>query len=59
MIQKMIAEYLFNPVTKEKILKELNASINIPIIGEKTEAKILDAIWEVIETVLKRVLFQK
>lgn len=55
----MIAEYLFNPVTKEKILKELNASINIPIIGEKTEAKILDAIWEVIETVLKRVLFQK
>ena len=55
-INDVIAGYLFNPEMKAKILKGLNDDINIPIIGEKTEAKILDAIYSTIEAILKKVL---
>ena len=58
-INDVIAGYLFNPEMKTKILKGLNDDINIPIIGEKTEAKILDAIYSTIEAILKKVLQAK
>ena len=59
-IQEVIAEYLFgNPETKEKMIQALNDNIDIPIIGEKTEAKILDAIYSTIEAILKKVLAAK
>tara|TARA_R100000808_G_scaffold24604_2_gene57127 strand:+ start:1205 stop:1384 length:180 start_codon:yes stop_codon:yes gene_type:complete len=58
MVQKLIADYLFNDKMKAKILKELNDNINIPIISEKTEGKILEAIWESIEAVLKKAILK-
>ena len=54
----MIADYLFNPENKEELLKALNENIDIPIIGEKTEAKILEAIWNTMEEVFKKVLLK-
>ena len=57
-IQKLIADYLFNPSNKEQLLKALNENIDIPIIGEKTEAKILEAIWNTIEEVFKKVVLK-
>ena len=38
---------------KEKIIKALNDNIDIPIISEKTEAKILGAIYDSVEDVVK------
>ena len=58
MIQKMIIDYLFNDEMKGKIIAELNKNVDIPIIGEKTEAKILDAVWESIEEVLKKAILK-
>ena len=49
----MIADYIFNDEMKDKIVKELNANINIPIINEKTEGKIIEAIYETVEAVVK------
>ena len=57
-IQALIADYLFNPENKEKLLNALNENIDIPIIGEKTEAKILEAIWNTIEEVFKKVVLK-
>ncbi len=57
-IQKLIADYLFNPSNKEQLLKALNENIDIPIIGEKTEAKILEAIWNTMEEVFKKVILK-
>ena len=57
-IQGLIVDYLFNPENKEKLLKALNENIDIPIIGEKTEAKILEAIWNTMEEVFKKVLLK-
>ena len=57
-IQKLIVDYLFNPSNKKELLKALNENIDIPIIGEKTEAKILEAIWNTIEEVFKKVVLK-
>ena len=49
----MIASYLFNDEMKEKIVQALNENIDIPIISEKTEAKIIGAIYDTVEEVVK------
>ena len=43
---------------KEKIVKELNENVNIPIINEKTEGKIIEAIYESVEAVVKGVILK-
>ena len=41
---------------KEKLIKKMNEYIDIPFISEKTEAKILDAVWDSVEDVVKEAL---
>ena len=52
MLMKMIADELLSDKTKDEIIAELNSAIDIPIISEKTEKAILEALWKVIKTVL-------
>lgn len=40
---------------KKKLLKKLNKNIDIPIIDEKTESKILDKIYGVIVDTIKKI----
>ena len=54
----MIASYLFNDEMKAKICKELNDSINIPILNEKTEQKIFEAIYETVEACVKKAIMK-
>ena len=56
MIQEMIMKYLFNDENKDKIIDELNKNVNIPIINEDTEEKIISAVYDVFEDVLGKVL---
>tara|TARA_Y100000361_G_scaffold147932_1_gene160120 strand:- start:6277 stop:6453 length:177 start_codon:yes stop_codon:yes gene_type:complete len=56
MIQDMIIKYLFNDENKKKIISELNKNVNVPIINEETEEKIISAIYEVFEDVMGKVL---
>ena len=58
-LQEMVASYIFNDEMKAKIVKELNENINIPIINEKTEGKIIEAIYETVESVVKGVILKK
>ena len=58
-IKQMIVDYIFNDEMKDKIVKELNDNVNIPIISEKTEAKILNAIYDSIEEVIKETIIDK
>ena len=39
---------------KKKLIKELNESVDVPIIDEKTEKKVLDAIYKLILKTLKK-----
>ena len=49
-------EYLFNEENKQKVIDELNKNVNVPIINEDTEEKIISAIYEVFEDVMGKVL---
>ena len=52
-IKNAIIEYLFNAEMKKNIVTALNKNIDIPFISEKTEEKILDAVYSSVEDVLK------
>jgi len=52
-LKKVVADYLFNDDMKAKIIKSLNDNVDVPFISEKTEEKILIAIYDSIEEVVK------
>ena len=56
MLMKMIADELLSDNTKDEIIDELNKSIDIPIISEKTEKAILEALWKIIKSILLKKL---
>ena len=53
---QIVAGYIFNDEMKEKLIKKMNENVDIPFISEKTEAKILDAVWDSVEEVVKKAL---
>ena len=53
---KIVAGYIFNDEMKAKMISRMNENVDIPFISEKTEAKILDAIWDSVEEVVKEAL---
>tara|TARA_B100001094_G_scaffold104896_1_gene101085 strand:- start:11694 stop:11867 length:174 start_codon:yes stop_codon:yes gene_type:complete len=52
-MKELIANYIFNDEMKVKIVKALNDNVDIPIISEKTEEKILTAIYDSVEEIVK------
>ena len=52
MLMKMVADELFSDETKDEIIDEINKAVDIPIISEKTEKAILEALWKIIKGVL-------
>ena len=57
-LKEMVVNYIFNDEMKAKIVKEPNDNVNIPIINEKTEAKILEAVYESVEQVVKKAIMK-
>jgi hypothetical protein len=55
---KIVAGYIFNDEMKEKLITKMNENVDIPFISEKTEAKILDAVWDSVEDVVKQALIE-
>ena len=53
---QIVAGYIFNDEMKEKLIKRMNENVDIQFISEKTEAKILDAVWDSVEDVVKKAL---
>ena len=54
-----IVDAIFDEDLKDKLIKKLNSDINIPIIGEETEEKILIALYDAVEEVVKEVIISK
>ena len=57
-LKQLIVNYIFNDEMKGKIIKELNNNVDIPIISEKTEEKILSAIYDSVEEVIKKAILK-
>ena len=54
-----IIDKIFDDELQEKLVKKLNENIDIPFISEKTEAKVLNAMNDSIEDVVKSVMKDK
>ena len=54
-----IIDKIFDEDLQEKLITKLNENIDIPFISEKTEAKILNALYDSIEDVVKEVMKEK
>ena len=54
-----IINKIFDDEMQEKIVNKLNKNIDIPIISEKTEGKILNAIYDSVEEVVKSTMIEK
>tara|TARA_R110001583_G_scaffold38498_6_gene124413 strand:- start:1514 stop:1693 length:180 start_codon:yes stop_codon:yes gene_type:complete len=57
-LKQMIADYVFNDEMKDKIIKKLNDNVDVPFISEKTEEKILIAIYDSVEDVVKEAILK-
>jgi hypothetical protein len=57
-LKQMIVDYIFNDEMKAKIVKELNDNVDVPFLSEKTEAKILDAVYDSVEEVIKKAILK-
>lgn len=55
-IKKLAIEMILNDEMKVKIVSALNKKINIPLISEKTEAELMDALYESMQEALEDAL---
>ena len=53
---KKVAELLQDEKNRDMIVDAINRNVNIPVFGEKTEAKIYDALLDTIAQVLDKKL---
>jgi hypothetical protein len=54
-----LVEYIFDDELKVKVVTAINDNVNVPLISEKTEGKIIDALYDSIEEVVKEVIKEK
>lgn len=50
-----VVEMLEQKNFKKKLIKKLNKSVDIPVINEKTEQKLLDKVYELIVDTIKNI----
>ena len=57
--KEAIVDSIFDDELQAKVVKSLNDNVDIPFLTEKTEEKILNAIYDSIEDVVKTALEEK
>ena len=54
-----IVDTIFDEELKAKVCKAINDNVDVPFIGEETEAKIIDALYSSVEDVVKEAIIKK
>ena len=57
--KEAIVDSIFDDELQTKVVKALNDNVDIPFITEKTEEKILNAVYDSIEDVVKATIIDK
>ena len=57
--KEAIVDSIFDDELQTKVVKALNDNVDIPFITEKTEEKILNAVYDSIEDVVKTTIIDK
>ena len=58
-LKKDLVEEVFGDELQKEVVEALNKNIDIPFISEKTEAKVLNALYETVEGVIKKAILEK
>ena len=56
MFGKVVADFILDDAVKKDIVSQVNKSVNIPMINEKTEEKIFEALWDIFKSAIKKKL---
>ncbi len=56
MFGKVVADFILDDAVKKDIVSQVNKSVNIPMINEKTEEKIFEALWDIFKAAIKKKL---
>ena len=57
--KEAIVDSIFDDELQQKVVTALNENVDIPFLSEKTEQKIMDAIYDSIEDVVKATILDK
>tara|TARA_Y100000310_G_scaffold298117_1_gene331744 strand:+ start:48 stop:257 length:210 start_codon:yes stop_codon:yes gene_type:complete len=57
--KEAIVDAIFDDELQQKVVSAINANVDVPLITEKTEAKILNALYDSIEDVIKATIAEK
>ena len=57
--KETIVDSIFDDELQQKLVSALNKNMDIPFISESTEQKILDALYDSIEDVVKATILEK
>jgi len=58
-LKKDIMEEVFNEDLQKEVVKALNDNVDIPFLSEKTEEKMMNALYDTVEGVIKKVIMEK
>ena len=58
-LKRDLVEEVFGEELQKEVVEALNKNIDIPFISEKTEAKVLNALYETVEGVIKKAILEK
>tara|TARA_R110002073_G_scaffold123098_1_gene266472 strand:+ start:452 stop:661 length:210 start_codon:yes stop_codon:yes gene_type:complete len=57
--KEAIIDSIFDEDLQAKLVAKLNANVDIPFLSEKTEAKIMNALYDSVEDIMKEVMREK
>ena len=58
-LKKDLVEEVFGDELQKEVVKALNDNVDIPFISEKTEEKLMNALYDTIEGVIKKAILEK
>ena len=58
-LKKIGLELVLNDSTKDAVIKSLNKKINLPMVSEKTEAELMDALYEAMQEAIVDAIDEK
>ena len=58
-LKKDLVEEVFGDELQKEVVKALNDNVDIPFLSEKTEEKIINAVYETVEGVIKKAILDK
>ena len=58
-LKKMALEMILNDEIKKSVISNLNKKVNLPMISEKTEAELMESMYDAMQEAIKGAVLKK